>query len=104
MGTMVTFFCTRCGVALEVEPESAGRPVRCGRCSTVVRTPAAVVSDVEEVPFARLAASAPGPFPPPLPMSLSYVPAWPERHERAVWLDQMARRLEAVTAPDEEDP
>ena len=92
---MLTFFCTRCGTCLEIDPAHAGELARCGQCSNHVRTPALAA---DEVPFARVAAIGYV-----VPAPLSYVPAWPERHAHAVMLDEMAERLLHVEAPDEAD-
>lgn len=104
---MITFFCTRCGTRLEIEPELAGRYARCSHCSNRVRTPGL---ETDEIPFARVvgepaaAEGVDGPADEEAGPLLSYVPAWPERHEAAVLLDQQAERLEHVDGAEEEGP
>ncbi len=94
---MISFFCTRCGTALEVEPEHAGGEVRCGHCSTVVRAPETAPPQ-EEIPFAQVAmadveqtASS---------SMLSYRTPWGPRDE-ILNIDALAERLNRVEAPDE---
>lgn len=108
---MITFFCTRCGTALEVDDFGrAGQPVRCANCNTVVRTPD-VASDI---PVARAAAPRLEDFPAgpeqpeeppfttpfdgvtfePLDYGIASYPAPRFRDESA--LDEMAERLGRV--------
>ena len=36
---MITFFCTRCGVQLQLDGDPNGQLVRCARCTATVRSP-----------------------------------------------------------------
>jgi len=38
---MISFYCTRCGVQLQVDEHPNGQAVQCGRCAAVVRSPEA---------------------------------------------------------------
>ena len=102
---MVTFYCTRCGVRMEIEPDSAGREVRCVRCAALVRTPSASFAEgdaAEEIPFAQIVAGGneaeESAHDSADTQPLTYAPAWPERHEHSLLVEQAADRLRRVEA------
>jgi uncharacterized paraquat-inducible protein A len=93
---MVPFFCSRCGVRLEVPTESAGRMVRCANCATTVRTP----DPGGGVPFARLAEDSRGGST-PLDYATARAPAIRVLIGEPV--DVLAERLTRVESAGEDD-
>ena len=90
------FYCTRCGIQLQIEADLAGQSVRCGHCANVVRS-----SESEDrVPTAAVTAeyvTHPIVSIDPLPvLPLNYAPAWAGHKQHGESLEVLAARLARV--------
>lgn len=105
---VLSFFCTHCGIELEIGAETAGFMAQCPRCGIVVRTPPIPTALVDEVTQAwaavDVAPGGPAAVPVPTPYALSYLPAWAERYEHSEALEQIARCLQSISTAEEEEP